>query len=134
MRAIPRLRPRTGKVERASLQVQSGGLRGRQGLEVFDHAPETERFIVKRSDRLLGGIRQAVEDRFGVGLQDSDRCAQLVGDVSDQGVSQAVLSLEGFGHRVKSAAQIPQLARPASRAIRALPSSPPVRLPLPKDA
>ena len=65
---------------------------------------------MERSDRGGGGFVDAVEQGLGVALQDGERGAQLVGNVSEQVAAELVLAIEVVGHFVEGVGEAAELA------------------------
>lgn len=88
-------------------ELQSGGFRGGEGLQVLNHPAQPDRLFVQGGSLLRGVWPEAVEQRLRVGLQDRDRGAQLVGDVGDQVPPQLLLGSQSISHLVKGVGQFP---------------------------
>jgi hypothetical protein len=55
--------------------VQGGGVRGGQGLQVADHAGQSQHLVAQRRQLVRGRLGDPVEQRLVPGLQDRDRGA-----------------------------------------------------------
>ena len=90
--------------------MQRGGVGGRQGLQVADHARQPQHLVAQRGQLVRGGLGDPVEQCLVPGLQHRDRGAQLVGDVGDQVPAQLFLPVPRVGHLVERGRQFAQLA------------------------
>ena len=90
-----------GEVGRGPGQVEDGGVRGSQRLQVTHHARQPQHLVAERAELGGGGFGHAVEQRLVARLQDRDGGAEFVGDVGDQVAADLLLPVQGAGHLVE---------------------------------
>ncbi len=99
-----------GQVTAAPRQVQRGGIRGGQRLQVADHPRQPQDLIAQRAELGGGGFGHAVKQRLVACLQHRDGGTQLVGDIGDEVAADLFLPFQGAGHLVEGGRQLTQLS------------------------